>query len=226
MADDYIAYIDESGDAGLRNINQERPGFAVSVALYSKSDYCQHELPLFTEMKFGLFGHDAVVIHSYAIRQRLGPFIKIKHEPAFEQQLVEALSKFFSQSKATLILSVVNNQKHIEKYKYPDDPYNLGIKFCLERVYDELVARKAASSVTHCIFESRGKKEDAIMRAWCEAICAGANYRGKRFNFRFAFADKQQTWWDCKWQTSLPFQRPDTLKLSTTIERTGRHSNT
>lgn len=30
------------------------------------------------------------------------------------------------------------------------------------------------------------------MQSWCEAICAGANYRGKKFNFDFAFADKKQ----------------------------------
>lgn len=192
MSVEYIAYIDESGDPGLRNIDDQRPGFAVAVALYEKGDYCAHELSLFTDMKFRQFGHDAIIFHSYAMRQRAGPFIRIKHEPEFQAEIYERLGFFFANSRATLILAVVNKRKHVDKYKYPDDPYNLAIKFCLERVHDELTARGASGSRTHLIFESRGKKEDAIMRGWCEAICAGANYRSKRYNFDFAFADKRQ----------------------------------
>lgn len=192
MTAEYIAYIDESGDTGLVNIDDERPGFAVAVALYPRGDYCAHELSLFTDLKFRLFGHDAVIFHSYAMRQRAGPFIRIKHEPEFEAEIFERLTFFFKNSRATLVMAVVNKRKHVEKYKYPDDPYHLGIKFCLERVHDELALRGAADAKTHLVFESRGKKEDAIMRQWCEAICAGANYRGKKFNFAFAFADKKQ----------------------------------
>lgn len=192
MAREYIAYVDESGDTGLKNIDKNRPGFAVAVALYPKPEYCGSELGAFADLKFSLFGHDAVIFHSYAIRQKSGPFIKIKHEPDFEKRLLKNLNEFFQKSRAILILAVVNKQKHVEKYKYPEDPYNLGIKFCLERVHDELSSRGAAGARTHIVFESRGPKEDAIMRGWCEAICAGANYRGKKFNFDFAFADKRQ----------------------------------
>lgn len=54
---DYIVYVDESGDHGLRHINPEYPVFVLAFCLLHKQTYVEQVAPKIQELKFRYFGH-------------------------------------------------------------------------------------------------------------------------------------------------------------------------
>ncbi len=66
---EYIVYVDESGDHGLKNINRHFPVFALSFCLVRKDEYLEKIVPDIQELKFKYWGHDMVVLHEMEIRK-------------------------------------------------------------------------------------------------------------------------------------------------------------
>lgn len=71
---DYIVFVDESGDHGMDSIDDGYPLFVLSCCLISKRDYMSTVVPAMQQLKFSMFGHDAVILHEREIRKDLGPF--------------------------------------------------------------------------------------------------------------------------------------------------------
>ena len=63
---DYIVYIDESGDHCLTDNDPEYPVFVLAFCVFRKDDYANLISP--TIKKFKYFGHDAVILHKNSIR--------------------------------------------------------------------------------------------------------------------------------------------------------------
>ena len=62
---DYVIYVDESGDHGLKSIDPQYPVFALVFCIFEKKYFCNHVVPSFKELKFkywggrwGIFGRD------------------------------------------------------------------------------------------------------------------------------------------------------------------------
>lgn len=182
----HIAFIDESGDHGLANIDPESPVFVLTAAVYPLDQYLGHEIPTMSRLKIARWGHEGVVLHSYDIRKKRGPFAFCQ----FADQRVQFqndLSAFFGVSRCTLIAAAINKGVLNGQYVTPDNPYFLSVKFVLERLHMMCGAREPIQVV----FESRGDAEDALVLEWSTRICHGENFKAERFNMNIAFALKK-----------------------------------
>lgn len=180
----WIAFIDESGDHGMQNIDPASPMFALTAAVYRRDSYIADELPSIARLRFEFWAHDGVVLHTYDIKKKQGHF-SICANPITERRLRKELGALFERSKVKLIAAVIDKVRHNEQYVDPSNPYYLAVQFVLERIF------MMTGAGTTIVFESRGKAEDAIVRQWAESVSAGDNFRHDAFGFGIHFAKKK-----------------------------------
>lgn len=184
----YIAYFDESGDRGMDRPDPDFPVFVLCAAVFKIEDYLRHDAPLFSDIKFRLWYHDAVVFHSHKIRKRIGDFAALAKGDN-GQTFMAAITEFFEASSVTIIAAAIHKVKHKAQYAYPEDPYCLSAQFCLERLYGH-VREAGDDALTYCIFEERGPSEDLELADRFSEVCAGANQWHCALPFRAVFASK------------------------------------
>ena len=68
---DYIVYVDESGDHGLKAIDPDYPIFSLAFCVFKKSDYINSIAPTLNEFKTKYWGHCDVVLHENDIRKSM-----------------------------------------------------------------------------------------------------------------------------------------------------------
>ncbi len=185
---DYIAYFDESGDHGLETIDPQFPVFVLCGCLFKIEHYLERELAAFSAIKFAHFGHDAVVFHSRDIRKKVGPF-QVLANAEKRKQFMDHVTLYFKNCSGVLIAAGIHKGKHVQQYKYPDNPYSIALLFCLERLYAQLNGMGVAGESMVCVFEQRGKAEDNELAAQFVKICAGQNQWGS-LPFKMVFANK------------------------------------
>lgn len=93
------------------------------------------------------------------------------------------LSLIVDQADFTLIAIAINKHKHAVAYHDPESPYDLGVKYGLERVFNHLRDINAHADLTHFIFECRGKKEDAELELAFRRVCDGNSLVQERLPF-------------------------------------------
>jgi hypothetical protein len=186
---EFIAYFDESGDHGLDNIDLDYPVFVLCGCVFRITHYLEHDLPAFSKIKFDHFDHDAVILHSRAIRKRLGVFQALRDRQKCEKFMAD-VAAFFTNSKCTLIAAAIDKIAHKQRYRSPYDPYSMSLLFCLERLYAYLRDVGATNLPLTCVFEQRGEAEDKRIAAEFTTICGGANSWGP-LPFHAVFANKQ-----------------------------------
>ncbi|HUY25899.1 MAG TPA: DUF3800 domain-containing protein [Candidatus Binataceae bacterium] len=190
MADsDYIIYVDESGDHSLSSIDRNYPIFVVAFSVIEKSVYSRLIAQLL-QLKFDTFGHDMVVFHEREIRKRINEFAFIRH-PQSGPKFLNDLNAFVRDAPFTAIAAVIRKQALINQYKNPDNPYEVALRFCLERAYGFLKDEGQETRRTFVIAESRGSKEDRALELSFRRTCAGANSWSCTFPFEIRFAHKQ-----------------------------------
>jgi Protein of unknown function (DUF3800) len=188
--DDYIMYVDESGDHGLTSIDSDYPIFVLSFCLFKKNDYAQVVLPAFTNFKFKYFQHDQVILHERDIRRAYGEF-RILQNPQVRSPFLTDLSNLVKQTPFILFASVIRKDRLRSNYVIPANPYNLALAFGLERVFLHLKKSEHCKEGTlQCVFEERGKKEDADLELEFRRTCA-RNATGNVLPFNVQFANKQ-----------------------------------
>jgi hypothetical protein len=185
---DYIAYFDESGDHGLESIDPEFPVFVLCGCLFKIEHYLQRELAAFSAIKFAHFGHDAVVFHSRDIRKKIGPF-QILANADKRQKFMDHIALYFKNCAGVLVAAGIDKKRHVERYRYPIDPYSIALLFCLERLYAHLHDMGVSGEAMMCVFEQRGKAEDNELAAQFARICGGENQWGQ-LPFKMVFASK------------------------------------
>ncbi|CAK7258567.1 DUF3800 domain-containing protein [Shinella yambaruensis] len=190
MFSDYIVYIDESGDHNLAQISPHYPIFVLAFCIFEKESYVTHTVPNFQRLKFRWFGHDAVVFHEREIRQQQVPFKFLQNEEK-RARFHSDVNTLISESEFTVIATVINKEKLNGRYRTPDNPYEMSLQFCLERLHRFLIEKGQAERTTYCIFERRGKKEDASIELEFRRICDGGNFKGIKINcLDIQFLDK------------------------------------
>lgn len=185
----YIAYFDESGDHGLSSIDPAFPVFVLCGCVFRIDRFLNQDLPAFTRIKLNYFGHDAAVFHSRDIRKQVGPF-QILSEPTTKSRFMADVADFYANSSCTIIAAGIDKNRLRRQYKYPNDPYEISLLFCLERLYGFLTDRGEQHGTLNCVFEKRGNAEDNRLAAQFVRICGGQNYWGP-LPFQAIFADKQ-----------------------------------
>jgi hypothetical protein len=179
----YFAFIDESGDHGMQNIDPASPMFALSAVVYPREDYIAKEIASLGRTKVVWWGHEGVIFRSYDIRKKQGPFAFCAAKEARESFQAE-LCEVFKRSSGKIISAVIDKHRHGQQYIDPSDPYYLAVQFVLERI-GMLSGGRAV-----LVFESRGRIEDKIVAGWCERIAAGENYGRQKYQFTVKFAKK------------------------------------
>jgi hypothetical protein len=189
MFSDYIVYVDESGDHGLTSIDAAYPVFVLSFCIFRKEQYREHVVPEFLKLKFQFFGHDMVVLHAHEIRKAYGSF-RILVDPAIRQQFLTALTNTLQRAEFTLISSVIDKAALRQRYAQPENPYEIALKFCLERTYAFLKDCGQEKRQTHIVVECRGQSEDNALELAFRRIVQGDNRWGV-MPFELIFADKK-----------------------------------
>jgi hypothetical protein len=156
---EYIIYADESGDHSLQSIDSQHPIFALAFCIFKKSDYAHIVLPKMNQFKFHFWGHDLTILHSREIRKPEGDFGFLNQENLREKFFVE-LDQLIEEMPFLIISTVIDKRLLKELYSSPHSPYEIALKFCLERTYFFLEAIGCSQQKTHVIVEQRGKKED------------------------------------------------------------------
>ena len=174
---DYIVYVDESGDHGLKNIDPYYPVFVLAFCVFEKQRYIRDIVPAFQSFKFDHFGHDMVVLHEREIRKRSGAFRTLSSKD-LETSFMADLNSLVEQAEFTVIASVIRKDVLQSRYPYPQNPYNLALAFCLERLFLLLKDRSAGDRGVHVIFERRGSREDNDLELQFRRVCGGQNPLG------------------------------------------------
>lgn len=187
---DYIVYVDESGDHNLQPIDKYYPVFVLSCCIFEKSDYSTTVSPRIQNFKFKYFGHDIVILHEHKIRKQRVPF-KFLQNRAKRSAFMTELSKIVKDAPFTLVAAVIDKQRLTDQYAYPENPYEIALRFCMERTYALLKDRNQHSELTHWIVEERGKREDQELELAFRRICDGDNQWGRLDCFDIIFADKK-----------------------------------
>lgn len=185
----YIAYVDESGDHGLETIDPNYPVFVLALCIFRKDIYHQKCSPALQEFKFRHFGHDMVILHERDIRKGSGQF-KALTDRQRREEFMEDLGGLMRGTEMTLIASAIRKSELQMRYQTPNNPYDLALGFCLERLYYFLSEREEADKEVHIIFESRGRKEDRDLELEFRRVCGGKNYKGEKMPFEAVFAPK------------------------------------
>ena len=187
---DYVIYVDESGDHSLTSIDNGYPIFVLDFCVFRKEDYANVIVPRVQTFKFKHFGHDIVVLHEKDIRKQNWPFsflsIKLKQEV-----FMKDLNKLIDEADFTIIATVIDKQRLADKYITPENPYELGLKFCMERAFAFLQEKQQHTRITPIVVERRGKREDNDLELAFRRIRDGENYQGAMSGFELVFAEKR-----------------------------------
>jgi len=186
---DYIVFVDESGDHGLASIDPHYPMFVLAFCLFQKEEYAEIIAPAVLKFKFKHFGHDQIILHEHDIRKAKGPF-NILQNRARREPFLNDLNILIENSPFLLVASAIRKENLQRQYSIPDNPYHIAMGFGLERIFLHLWSLGCRSGTTYILFESRGKKEDTELELEFRRIC-DRNATGKRLPFEIILADKK-----------------------------------
>ncbi|MCY4577292.1 MAG: DUF3800 domain-containing protein [Candidatus Kaiserbacteria bacterium] len=184
---EYIVYVDESGDHCLTKNDPEYPIFVLVFCVFQKNEYTQRVSPAMQKIKFKYFGHDSIVLHEHAIKKQKAPFVFLQKKE-MRSAFMHDVNHLMSSIPITIIATVINKEKHAERYKNPENPYSLSLLFCMERLQIFLKEKSQNKKPTHLIFERRGNKEDKNLEAAFHGI---KNLPNMVTPLEIVFADKK-----------------------------------
>lgn len=187
---DYIIYVDESGDHSLASIDPDYPVFVLDFCIFRKDHYANVFAPRIQEFKFAHFGHDIVILHEHHIRKQKPPFVFLQNQEK-RARFMDGLNQLIEQADFTIIATAIHKTRLVQKYARPYNPYELALKFCMERAHAFLCEMNQGDRTTHIIVERRGKREDADLELAFRRICDGESLSRPMPGFEIIFADKK-----------------------------------
>jgi hypothetical protein len=99
---------------------------------------------------------------------------------------------FCLESSAFKIFSSVIYKSELKYELFPENPYSISLRICLQQAFQFLERRSENEKVTHFIFEKRGHKEDTELELEFRRIVSGENELRIQFeNFKIHFSDKK-----------------------------------
>lgn len=161
-----------------------------------KETYTQQIVPAFQQFKFNYWGHDGVVLHEHEIRKNTHNFGFLRGSRELRTKFMDDLSTLMQQAQFEICASIINKNALLKKYPNPWNPYEISLYFCLERLFQKMVAYKQKGKVIHVVFESRGHTEDKALEIEFRKICDNDSHWGyqrldfRKFDFRPVFASK------------------------------------
>jgi hypothetical protein len=194
---DYIIYVDESGDHGLKNIDQDYPVFCLAFCIIEKTRISEYITPALTALKHKYWGHDNINFHASDIRKQIGDFTFLRTNQNSRESFFNDLNSFIEKTEMHIISSVINKNSLTERYKTPYNPYEISLLFCMEELTNFLIKNNQENKIAHVIFESRGPKEDNELELEFQRICNNQGSWGcksvdfKKIQFKCMFVKKE-----------------------------------
>lgn len=187
---DYIVYVDESGDHGLKTIDPHYPVFVLVFCIFKKDEYINTTMPLLKRFKFKHFGHDQTILHETDIRKDRGDFTFLKSKTV-KTAFLDELTSIVQKTPFVLISTVIKKELYRQRYRAPENPYHVALRYGLERVFYYLSELQSNLRNTHIVVEKRGKVEDDELELEFRRVCDGFNYLQQPLPFELVFADKK-----------------------------------
>jgi len=191
----YYLFVDESGDHGLKNIDQNFPVFALCGILISEEEY-QKLIATFRSIKIRFWNTHNVIFHSRDIRKCDKEF-QILLDIDVKRRFMNSINTALASSNFTIIASIINKQAFLKKYgKLKDDVYEVSLSFILERSVFFLDSLSETVNKVNLIIEQRGKKEDKKLKNHFDRLFQIGTYyvnagRIKNYNFQMEIKPKQ-----------------------------------
>ena len=189
-ADGWVVHADESGSPDLHRADPQFPVFVVAFCLSRTSDYAQKIVPAITELKLKHFGHDAVVLHEYDIRNIRAPFVFGSDEAQIE--FMEDLADFVAAAPVRFTASLIDKRAVPDKLAPWLDGYGVCFEHGVSRIARVLQRESgglADSALVRIVAESRGKRENSRLEGVFNAsLSINENRRANRFEL--VIADK------------------------------------
>lgn len=175
MKEEFLVFLDETGDHSLQHIDKQYPIFALGALFCETDTYIKEINPLFDELKYNFFNKRHVILHSTDIRNSRKDF-KILMNPNIRKLFFEELNKLIKETRFYFIISLIDKQAHSTQYIDPDNPYELTLSFIMERAF-YLIHKNYPSAKCRFIAESRDKKENENLKQSFEKYKRnGTNY--------------------------------------------------
>lgn len=189
--DDYIVYVDESGDHSLTSIDPQYPIFVLAFCLFDKEKYAEKITTNITHLKFKYFGHDQVILHEREIRKEEAAFSILRREET-RHEFHGDVSDIVREAPLTIFASVIDKRRLKKEYDDPTNPYHLAMEFGLERLYRHLNGKGCEEGKLHVVFEERGDKEDRNLELEFRRVLDEEKGEvGVQLPFNIVFSDKQ-----------------------------------
>ena len=189
--DEYIAFVDESGDAVLDPIDPQFPVLVLAFCLFRRSEYNTMVRRQLHELKVAHFGTDNVVFHEREIRQRRGAFTSLGSEAnrlAFMSELTQTLE----QLPFTVIAVAADKSSVGARSGTHVDLYQQCVRAGLERSYQCLSGVTKQPFSLKVMVESRGRSEDRKLRAEFESFQNPASTNPTGTGVDLSFATKKE----------------------------------
>ncbi|HLQ32064.1 MAG TPA: DUF3800 domain-containing protein [Chloroflexota bacterium] len=169
----YLAFIDESGDPGLRRANPEYPVFALAAVVCLEREYAARIEPQVRQFARSVFGAD-VRLNARQLAKQQGPFAALIARDR-RRQFGQALSDLLAGLPVTIMAACLNKRMHQVEYgPFRRSAYEFTLPFLMERLVYLMAARHDGASVS---VQSHGKREDAALReVWQRHLAAGSYY--------------------------------------------------
>jgi len=168
---DYIVYVDESGDHNLANVYPDFPVFCLAFCVFKKSVLSEKIVPQLQKLKFDFWGHDCVVLHEHEIRKSKNDFTFLLTNREKRKNFYSRINDIMESMDVKVIASVIRKDKLKKQYASPDNPYNIALLFCMEKLREFLIRKNEKGKKITVVFESRGKVEDQDLEIEFRRIC-------------------------------------------------------
>ena len=167
MADKYIVYVDESGEASTAAVDKAYPVFVLACCVFDVPTYINEIVPGFQKLKFDWFGHDQVVFHSSDIRRRRGDF-QFLADPAEEERFSLELSEFIRAADFEIYAETIAKSEKLTENNV--DLYPLAVVSSLRRIQVASSQSGGNAKDPAVVFESRGRIQDETVRQALETM--------------------------------------------------------
>lgn len=167
MADKYIVYVDESGEASTAAVDKAYPVFVLACCVFDVETYITEIVPGFQKLKFDWFGHDQVIFHSSDIRRRRGDF-QFLADPAEELRFSLELSEFIRSADFEIYAETIPKSEKLSGKG--DDLYPSAVVSSLRRIQAANRNPGLIEKDPAVVFESRGRAQDEAVRQALDAM--------------------------------------------------------
>lgn len=188
---DFIVYVDESGDHSLEYIDPVYPIFVLAFCVFEKERYATECIPGVIRFKFEQLGHDQFVLHERDIRKQSGAFTFLR-DGERRVRFHEQLNAVIANAPFTIIAVTIDKRELLRGPVPSNNPYHIALEKGLGALHELLEQHGGChGGRLHIVFERRGRREDNDLVREFQRACTGPEESGKGYPFAIVLADKR-----------------------------------